>query len=58
MMKTKFNVYKYFRGNDLVLAINLAAGLSIFFFGVKYSYKIYQNVDELEILTFFFMFPV
>lgn len=34
-MKNKFNVYRYFRGNDLVLAINLAAGLSIFFFGVS-----------------------
>ncbi|KAI7889894.1 general substrate transporter [Mucor mucedo] len=33
IMKNRFNAYKYFRGDDLVLAINLAAGLSIFFFG-------------------------
>lgn len=30
-----YNIYKRYRGHDLVLAINLAAGLSIFFFGVS-----------------------
>ncbi|KAG0748442.1 hypothetical protein G6F23_001898 [Rhizopus arrhizus] len=28
-----YNIYNHFTGNDLVLMINLAAGLSIFFFG-------------------------
>lgn len=33
-MGHSWNLYRYFHGRQLVLAINLAAGLSIFFFGV------------------------
>lgn len=35
-----WNLYRYFHGRQLVLAINLAAGLSIFFFGVCAFYSL------------------
>ncbi|GAA5802398.1 general substrate transporter [Helicostylum pulchrum] len=52
-MFSKFNVYKYFRGNDLVLAINLAAGLSIFFFGYDQGVMAGVNIspDYVEVMN-------
>lgn len=51
-MKNKLNAYKYFRGNELVLMINLAAGLSIFFFGYDQGVMSGVNIspDYVELM--------
>ncbi|KAG1436509.1 hypothetical protein G6F56_013530 [Rhizopus delemar] len=47
-----FNVYNHFTGNQLVLMINLAAGLSIFFFGYDQGVMGGVNVspDYIELM--------
>ncbi|KAI9015651.1 general substrate transporter [Phycomyces nitens] len=41
-----FNAYRYFSGSSLVLAINLAAGLSIFFFGYDQGVMSGVNISK------------
>ena len=52
-MLNSLQIANFVRGNNLVLAINSAAGLSIFFFGVSYTCLNFINTIYLGKLLYF-----